>query len=861
MATPEEELQKKKRSPFAEPGPNKPGVAMESLVSELPVQPPKVQESNGARITQDGEDTLVDLNPQKTTAFKAPEMGADWHANLADQLSPQQRTSIADELLEYIDVDKQTREQHFRRMETGLELLGLKDMPESDTPFDGAASVTDPLIGEAIVQFSSRAIEEMFPASGPVKAAVLGEHTEEKQKQADRLEEYMNYQLTEEDEDYYDDVDQMLFYLPLSGSVFKKVYVDSISGMTTARYVSTEDFIIPYFAKNLRSAPRYAHRYNMHGNDIKRSQVSGRFYKHVRLLDGTIIKSDSSVSFSSDNLQDTADDRVPFTHEDDKEYELYETHIDYELPWTDPKAKQAISAGIAAPYRITIEKESREVLSVHRNWKDGDETFRKRIWFAHYKYLPGLGIYGFGLLHIIGSLAQAASGSIRAILDSAALANLPGGFKSKKARISGEQRWTFGEFRDVDMTPTDLQKAFLPLPVKEPSPALATTYQALIQRGKEFAGVTEVLTGDASNEGPVGTTLALIEQATKPQSAIHKRLHKAMRKELKMMGQINFEMMERDSYPYEVGGESREVLKKDFDGRVDIVPVSDPNIFSATQRIAVAQATLQLTTDHAALYGEKGQREAHKRMLAALKVPEPEKLLPEKKELNLDPVSENQNMITGKAVRAWYNQDHQAHMAVHQNFAQQMAASDPELFKQVEPVFIAHKMDHMAQHYRQEIEAQIGFPLPQFDLFDEGVNESIPPEIEQAISQLVASKLRPPPPPAQGPEEQREQAEAQQAQDQADAEAVAKLKRVAAEADQKRRNDQDAFDAEETRKTSAFKAEQKRKDEETSADVKREEKLAAAKRRLMVQKPTANSRGPVQKPKPKKTNGKSGGNS
>ena len=320
---------------------------------------------------------------------------------------------------------------------------------------------------------------------------------------------------------------------------------------------------MPYYAKDLQSATRYAHEYTMEGNNIRRAQVDGQFLTDAQLIPSPQIQSDRNVSFTEDNMEDVADDRVPAVHEDDDVYKLYEYHIDYEMPFNDPEVGEN-DTDIAPPYIITIEEESREVLSVRRNWKKGDGKYRKRIWFAHYKFLPGLGFYGFGYLHIIGALAKAASGSLRAILDTAALANLPGGFKSKKAKISGEHRFTLGEFKDVDMSPDDLQQAFLPLPVKEPSPALAATYENLIKRGKEFMGTVEVLTGGADNKGPVGTTLALIEQAGKPQSAIHKRLHKAMREELALMAELNYELMDREEYPYEIGGEEKVVLKQDF---------------------------------------------------------------------------------------------------------------------------------------------------------------------------------------------------------------------------------------------------------------------------------------------------------
>ncbi len=833
-----------------------------SFVEELPETSPKVQRANGAVITQQGEDTIVDLDPVEGEAFEAPEMDPDWHANLADQLSGTERHAIADQLLEYVELDKQVREHHFRRIKDGLELLGLKDLPESDTPFDGAASVTDPLIGEAVVQFQSRAIEELFPADGPVKSAILGEVNEEKEQQAERLEDYMNYQLTVEDQGYFWDVDQMLFYLPMSGSAFKKIYIDPISEMTTGRYVTAEDFIVPYYCKDLKSATRYAHEYTMEGNNIKRAQVDGQFLPDAVLVPSPQIQSDKNVSFTDESMEDVADDRVPVVHEDDEVYKLYEYHIDYEMPFDDPEVDK--DTDIAPPWIVTIEEESREVLSVRRNWKKGDNKYRKRVWFSHYKFLPGLGFYGFGYLHIIGALAKAASGSLRALLDTAALSNLPGGFKSKKAKISGEHRFTLGEFRDVDMSPEDLQQAFLPLPVNEPSPALATTYENLIQRGKEFMGTTEVITGGADNRGPVGTTLALIEQAGKPQSAIHKRLHKAMREELTLMAQLNYELMDREEYPYELGGESKVVLKQDFDGRVDVIPVSDPNIFSSVQRIAQSQGVLELVESAPDLYGEKGRKEAHRRMLAALKVPEVDKLLPEDATpKNLDPVSENQMMATGLPVQVMTTQDDDAHMAVHQEFAEMMAMGEPELWKQIEPVFMSHKMEHLVSQYRKEAEQMLGMDLPPFDLYDEEETEDLPPEIEVMLSQAIAAKQRqkkqqeeaerggPPPTP--------EEAEAQAIEDAKDAETIQKLERMKAEHTEKQRQAADKHAQEMDQKQAAFEAEEARKDDESEADIKREQKLAAAKRAALVSVPASRSRKAEREtnrpPKKKKADG------
>ena len=809
----------------------------------MPARPTPPQQVGGAVVSQDGPDTLVDLNPQEAKPFEAPEMDADWHANLADQMSPSQRRTLAQKMIEYIDIDKQVREHHFERMKVGLELLGIRDIPDSDTPFDGAASVTDPLIGEAVVNFQSRAIEELMPADGPVKAKVLGEKTEAKTEQGDRLADYMNYQLTEEDEGYYWDVDQMLFYLPLSGSAFKKVYPDAVTGMTTGRYVTAEDFIVPYYAKTLKDASRYAHEFKMQGNDIKRAQSDGFYLTDAQLLPAPILMQDKNVSFNREDIPDTADDRVARSHADDQVYKLYEMHIDQKMPFKDPEAKGA--GKIHCPYIITIEEESLEVLAVRRNWRKGDEKYQKRIWFIHYKFLPGLGFYGFGYLHIIGSLAQATSGALRAILDTAALANLPGGFKSKKAKVAGEHRFTIGEFRDVDMSPEDLQQAFLPLPVKEPSAGLARTYQNLLARGKEFAGTVEVLTGGADNKGPVGTTLALIEQASKPQSAIHKRLHKAMREELKAMAQLNYELMDEDRYPYEVGGEEQEVLRSDFDGRVDIIPVSDPNIFSNVQRIAQSQGLLELVQQFREQFGEGGERIALKRMMTALKVPDIDELLPDKEPKNLDPVTENQFMLTGTGVQVMYSQDDESHITVHEDFFEGFSANNPELAEQVMPVFMAHKMDHEANMHRKQVEQQLGFELPPADINDpEGDGtETLPPELEVMISQAVAAAIRQQKAAQEaadgGPPKSPEQAEADAIEAQKDAETIQALERSRELHREKMRQQREEFMAGQEQELHAFAAEELRKDEESEAGIERDDAKAEADRKATKLKAAA----------------------
>lgn len=801
-----------------------------SSMQEMPSIRPAFEETD-SNIIERGDDGSIYVKPkgQGGNDYRdidhADATPKDWNDNLADGLMPKERMTIADELIEYFDIDEQVREQHFIRMAEAMELLGITDLPDSDAPFEGAATVTHPIIAEACTQFQARAIEELFPPGGPVKPYIVGKVTEKREQQGDRLADYMNYQLTEEDSEYYWSTDQMLFYLPLSGSAFKKICTDPITGMTTSRFITAEDFVVPYSARSLQSAPRYAHRYEMHANDVKRAQKAGSFLEDARLLDTPPIQQDKMADqFGRGSMEDVADSRAAVRHEDDVVYTMIEYHIDYHMPWDD-------DTDIAPPYIVTVERESREVLAVRRNWKYKDETKRKRVWFVHYKYLPGLGFYGFGLLHVIGSLAKAVSGAIRALLDSAAVANLQGGFRSKDLKVSGELRFIPGMWQPVDCSLEDLNKGFFNLPAKEPSTALATLTSSLIEEGRRFATITENMVGDADNRGPVGTTLALIEQGSKVFSGIHKRLHKAAREEFKLIATTNYEFMEVNEYPYEVQGEEKTIFKSDFDGRVDIIPVSDPNIYSSTQRIALAQAALEMMKADPELYPKKARVKAHQMMYRALRFPNWEEILPDLDQQRADPVTENMDFMVGRGGKVFVDQDHDAHIAVHVNFAQHMAAENPELYKNIDPVIQAHIMEHRAYAYREEVEAQLGVKLPYEDLDEEDEREELPPDVENLIARAVAARLKPPPPP---PEQQQQMQEAQDEQDAKDVETVGKLQRAMVEHKQKQALTDDAHRREEKRKDDAARREQRRKDMEASAQIRRDE--AAARQDLKQQK-------------------------
>ncbi len=449
-------------------------------------------------------------------------------------------------------------------------------------------------------------------------------------------------------------------------------------------------------------------------------------------------------------LGDISDDRDAFRAEEDVVYEIYETHIEMvfdEFDQVDEKGKHKV----ALPYVITIEKESGEILAIRRLWREDDPKRRKRVHFIHYKFLPGLGFYGWGYLHIIGSLGKAASGALRALLDGSATASLQGGFKSKESKLAGEFIFTPGVWKDVDMTAEDLAKSFYTPPFKEPSPALFHTLELLVNGIQAFSSTTEAMTGSADNKGPVGTTLALIEQGSKVYSGIHKRMHKAAKFEFKLLAQLNFEHMDEE-YPYDVSGGDRTIFKSDFDGRVDIIPVSDPNIYSNVQRVAQAQAVLELVGSDPDLYDQESRRQAHMDMHKALRTPDPERLLPKRKTKRYDPVTENQMLLTGGAVEAFPDQDHESHIKAHELFVQEAQGMglDPQILNAASINMSAHMAEHHAHAYRLRIQQQIG-ELPPTDFKATRDNEDMDPAIDAQIAKAVADNVAPPPP-AQGPE-------------------------------------------------------------------------------------------------------------
>jgi hypothetical protein len=529
-----------------------------------------------------GEKVRVDID-QEETEKDEDVFESNHYSNLAEELDEFQVKGIGKDLIKAYEDDKSSRKDWEDQYSKGLKMLGVVVEDRND-PFPGASGVHHPLMSEAATQFQARAIAEMFPAGGPVKTQIIGKTTDKKVEQAQRVQDFMNFQVTNQISDYFNELDQMLFYLSLAGSSFKKLYFDNTLDRICSKFVPAEDFVISYQNTDLETAERYTQVMKISQNEIKKHQISG-FYKDVPLM------KNQNDNRDSDTVEQTIQRLEGMTASaSDKIHTVLEVHTNLDLEEDD--------SGLALPYIITIDYESQQVLAIRRNWKEDDQLKRKRTYFIHYKYLPGLGFYGFGLIQMIGGLQHASTGALRALLDSAAFANLNGGFRAKGARIEGgDITVSPGEWVEVEAYGDDLRKSFIPLPFKEPSPTLLQLLGVLTESGRRFASIADAMIGDSAGSGPVGTTIALIEQGSKVFSAIHKRLHQAQGREFKLLYELNGEYLD-DEYPYDVIGERKVIRKKDFDFAINVVPVSDPNIFSQAQRIALAQTGLQLAHKH-----------------------------------------------------------------------------------------------------------------------------------------------------------------------------------------------------------------------------------------------------------------------
>ena len=670
-------------------------------------------------------------------AEETTETKTDFYSNLAEQIDERELLVHSSELLDYYHTDREARSNWEERYKEGLKTLdpdgGLQE-DDSERAARGLSQVVHPMIAEAATQFQSRAIAELFPAAGPVKTVTVGESDEAVKEQANRVKDYMNYQLLQEMPEYFPDIDQMLFHLPLIGQTFKKVWYDPSMGRVTSRFVKAEDFVVAAESTDLLTSPRYTHVIQLPRNEYNRFVQAG-YYLPVDSYSGDGGDSYDETIYEVEGVSPEGSESV------DQQMTLLEMHTYRILDGIDG-ADVEDENFVALPYVITIDSGSQRIVSVRRNWDEQDEDKKKRNWFVEYKFLPGLGFYGFGLYHLIGGLGRAATGSLRALLDSAAFSNMQGGFKLKGRVPGGEMQINPGEFVDLDAAVDDVNKAILPLPFKEPSGTLFNLLGFIVDAGRRYAAVADLNVGDANPNAPVGTTIAMLEQGSKIFSAIHKRLHYAQGQEFKMIAKLNSETLP-EVFKFAASGASKMINAADFDDRIDIIPVSDPSIFSSTQRIAQAQAILQLAQSAPQLHDVY---EAYKRMYEAIRVPNIDEILKKPEEApKLDPVDENIAVMLGKPIKAFIDQDHEAHIAVHMQFL-----SDPSLAgnklaqKTIGPVLIAHIAEHMALLYRVRMQKAMGVELPPLpDIRDPKFKfEDVSPQMDNMIAERAAQVIQ-----------------------------------------------------------------------------------------------------------------------
>ena len=639
--------------------------------------------------------------------------------NLAEQLEDNELSTIATELVGSFEDDLDSRNDWFTTYTEGLDLLGINSDSRSQ-PFVGASGVHHPILAEAVTQFQAQAYKEMLPAGGPVDTEVLGMTDDAKLEKANRVKNFMNYQITYKMEEYDPEMDQLLFYLPLSGSAFKKIYYDPSFGRAVARFVKSEDLVVPYYAVDLLTSPRITHVIHMNENELRKLQMSG-FYKDTEMM---------SPGGGVDNTE--VDDKIEELQGltrtiSDEEFTLLEMHVDLDLEGYQDTDENGEETGVALPYVVTICKDNNKVLAIRQNYKENDPMKKKIEHFTHYKFLPGLGFYGFGLIHMMGGLTKSVTAILRQLIDAGTLSNLPAGFKARGLNIQRhDDPLQPGEWRDVDAPGGRLQDAFLPLPYKEPSGTLATLLGALVDSGKRFAATVENPTGDGNSEAPVGTTVALMEKGQRVMSAIHKRLHYAQRTEFKILKRVFGEFLPAE-YPYQVQGGSENVFKQDFDNSVDVIPVSDPNIFSMTQRITLAQTQLQMAQAAPDLHD---LRASYRKMYIALNIKDIDSLLPPEQEVPpRDPISEQQSAMTGNPIKAYPFQNHEAYIQAHSSFMQNpMVQQNPIAIQSIG----ANIQEHQSMLYRQQIEQAMGQPLPQLE------DGQMPPEVMNEIAMMAA---------------------------------------------------------------------------------------------------------------------------
>ena len=657
---------------------------IEETISNVIELPEQIEEATGAPTIEPDEDGGVTVDFTQTSIEMNPESETEeWYGNIADTLDDGELQQIAEDTINNYTADKDSRGEWESMFERGFDLLGLK-IEEASEPFEGACTAVHPMLIESAVKFQSKAIQEMFPSSGPVKTQILGKSTPERELQSNRVKDFMNYQVTEQMPEYFDEFERMLFHLPLIGSAFKKVYYDANLKRPVSEFVPIDQFYVSYYASNLRKADRYTHVIYRSPVDLARDMRSG-IYDDIELPEAT---NPNPTSFSE--KMDTILGLSP-TESSDPQYTLLEQHCYLE-----------IEEDYALPYIVTVEEQSQTVLSIRRNYKKDDKQQQKISHFVHYRFVPGFGFYGFGLMHFLGNLTMTATAAMRSLVDAGQFANLPGGFKAKGVRMVGDNEpISPGEFKEIEATGVDLTKAIIPLPYKEPSSTLFQMLSFITATGQKFADSTEQIVSDASSYGPVGTTMALLEASSKFFSAIHKRLHKSQREEFKILARIDYEYLPSE-YPYEVPYAEQSVFKQDFDGRVDVIPVSDPNIPSNAHRMMISQMALQMAQQSPP--GMFNIEALNRTILTAANLPNIEEILPPKQEpQSMDPVSDIMAATKGIPIKAFEGQNHDAHIQTKMSYLQDPQNGGNPIMARVKPILESNIQEHSVMKYQEQV--------------------------------------------------------------------------------------------------------------------------------------------------------------
>ena len=668
--------------------------------------------------TVENEDGSVDINFDPSAGSQ--EGGEDHYANLAEFLPDDVLGALGSDLNQkYMDYSM-SRKDWEKTYTQGLDLLGFK-YDQRTEPFQGASGATHPVLAEAVTQFQALAYKELLPAEGPVSTQILGVQSPDKVQQAGRVKDFMNYQIMDQMKEYEPEFDSMLFHLPLSGSTFKKVYYDEVEGRAVSKFVPADDLIVPYTATSLDDAEAIIHRVKISENDLIKQQVAG-FYRDVDI--GKPSDKESDVEKKERELEG-----VTKTKNDDL-YTLLECHVNLDIEgFEDVNPQTNEPSGIKLPYIVTLEEGSREILSIRRNYEVGDPKKNKIQYFVHFKFLPGLGFYGFGLIHMIGGLSRTATAALRQLLDAGTLSNLPAGFKMRGIRIRDDaQSIQPGEFRDVDAPGGNLRDSFMMLPFKEPSQTLLQLMGVVVGAGQRFASIADMQVGDGNQQAAVGTTVALLERGSRTMSAIHKRIYSALKNEFRLLARV-FKLYLPQEYPYDVVGGQRMIKQTDFDDRVDILPVADPNIFSQTQRISLAQTELQLATSNPQMHNMYA---AYRNMYEALGVKNIDQVLMKPPQPTpMDPAIEHIQALSGKQFQAFPGQDHRAHMTAHLNFmATNMARNNPMVMASLEKNIFEH-ISLMAQ---EQIELEFRDELPQLQQMMQMAQQN--PQLQMQVQQL-----------------------------------------------------------------------------------------------------------------------------